>query len=61
MTKEAIIIDSSYNVREWDESVSKVQVTAKDNDTVTIKYEDGFVNRIHVDYFTEELRASPVN
>lgn len=61
MTKESIIIDLSYNVHEWDDSVSKVQVTAKDNETVTIKYEDGISNRVHVDYFTEELRASPVN
>jgi hypothetical protein len=61
MPKKAIIINSSYNVHEWDDSVSKVQVTAKDNDTVTIEYEDGISNRVPIAYFTEELRASSVN
>lgn len=60
MTKEAIFAYSSYIIHEWfggGDSINTVLVTNNDESSVTIKYEDGLVNRVPVGYFRDELRA----
>lgn len=60
MTKETILVHSSYRVYDWfDDSENQVLVTACDNNSVTIKYrDDGLINRVPIDYFRDELKAS---